>query len=1369
MKRNSLILILLFIFVHAWSQSDTTFCSRVIEKESDEPIPLVGIYVSNDNTTLTNFEGEFCITAQPDDVIRFTCAGRKTLYIKASQLPETIKMEMIASSLSEVTVKGYEGTLLQISKKMEKAFNSKRRKTARYFYRQTQVIGLGQDIVEAFVDAKSAVNLRDLQFVSGRHGSLTREQWSKSNIGYMNLHHVMELGPMTLEAHFWTPLLAPLISKEDFGKNPRVANGKRFDVNSKFFGYDYYQRVYNITITNLDDEDGQHLYRIDLARREDLKTFSPLMTGTLYVDRSSLRVIAFDGKVENLTMEFRRTELESPLTAPVTLNFHIDYRYDHDYPEVADLGMHVELEHFMSRTLVFNVEEQKNVKKSNRKSRAAAGENMLTGIAQAGYDSVFWANNEVIKRTADEQRIAQNTVEREQAVIDSAYAARMALPPLERMVDRLTRFGKAIPQEKVYVQIDNTCYFLGDTIWFSAFTRRTDTGVPSRISRVLYVELFNHDGYLVERKLVEMLEGRGNGFFALPDTLYSGFFELRAYTKWQLNWGQTEHDHVKETESQFFNKAMAYEYFRDYEKLYSRIFPVYDKPTEPGEFVRDMTLRPLRRQFKNEASPPELMLSLFPEGGNFVAGMPCRVAFEAAMEDGEYCEGTLSLLMKNEELRIKDESGEEVTEVRTENRGRGTFTFTPEAGKSYEAVFTTSDGKTARQKIKNAEKECVSLQVNRQGDEWVFDIHTNLDKPLGMTVMHEGVVERFQDLTPSLSGEGASHYLNFSLSQSQLKAGINQVTIFDEEGRVWADRLFFVTKPELTKPTITISGQKDQYAPFERVNLTISSPSRDERGAGIALAIRDAVHQDNTFDSGNIMTEMLLASEIKGFVPQPEWFFEKDDEEHRRGLDLLMMTQGWRRFSWQEMTIPGLWDITYPSEHTQMVTGSVNNYDIDEPVDEDPDFDSFNNDPMKRNDYRTFSEAGGDNVVGDFDAVVDAGKGFATNGRANRARNPRFMKHSNLKREVTVHAEFVPIGGGKGIVGEAMTKQGQFKMDLPRFYGDCVFFLTAADTTKWNKKRSLLKKYNTHSWIQMEDDEYARNHEDAEFYVRLHFPYPHWVKPYTYYQTHSPAYSEGNLDARLLTDGTQLLNEVTIRARRNRLNRIDLHKPVYVIDAYEAGNIAMDAGLITTLHSGNSDGSGKWGLGNTSDIARAVTSYLVSDMDMNRHFDTSLYYDSIKFEAFYPNRYDMTYWVNVTIAPGVSRRYSRLEYIDKIYIYSDYSPRREGDERFSQSNQPSVDVSLHAYPDKSRRVTYRDRRYILHGFAFQEDFYHPDYKRNPPKEGQKDYRRTLYWNPDLKLDKNGRAQVSLYNNSQKTRIQVEANGMTSEGGFLYNK
>ena len=131
--------------------------------------------------------------------------------------------------------------------------------------------------------------------------------------------------------------------------------------------------------------------------------------------------------------------------------------------------------------------------------------------------------------------------------------------------------------------------------------------------------------------------------------------------------------------------------------------------------------------------------------------------------------------------------------------------------------------------------------------------------------------------------------------------------------------------------------------------------------------------------------------------------------------------------------------------------------------------------------------------------------------------------------------------------------------------------------------------------------------------------------------------------------------------------------------------------------------------------------------------------------------------------------YNYLYNLDKVYIYTDYSPRNEGDERFTQANQPTVTVDLRRLPDEGRRVTYRDRRYVLDGFAYQEDFYHPDYRRNPPAEGQKDYRRTLYWNPDLQLDAEGKAHVTLFNNSQTTVVSVEAEGQTKDGTLLYNK
>ena len=134
---------------------------------------------------------------------------------------------------------------------------------------------------------------------------------------------------------------------------------------------------------------------------------------------------------------------------------------------------------------------------------------------------------------------------------------------LDSLVNRLQLFGTVIPQEKVYVHMDNTSYFLGDTIWYAAYAYRTDKQLPSNVSRVLYVELLNQDGFLVERQLVEMRGGRGHGNFVLNDTLYGGFYELRAYTRWQLNWGITEKAHTPYAEEWFYNKTMAKEFYRD--------------------------------------------------------------------------------------------------------------------------------------------------------------------------------------------------------------------------------------------------------------------------------------------------------------------------------------------------------------------------------------------------------------------------------------------------------------------------------------------------------------------------------------------------------------------------------------------------------------------------------------------------------------------------------------------------------------------------------------------------------------------------------------------------------------------------------------
>ena len=486
------------------------------------------------------------------------------------------------------------------------------------------------------------------------------------------------------------------------------------------------------------------------------------------------------------------------------------------------------------------------------------------------------------------------------------------------LVERLAAFGKAIPQEKVYVHMDNTCYFQGDTIWFAAYLRKTSTDTPSDVSGVLYVELLNNDGYLVERKLVEMQGGRGEGFFALNNQIqYSGFYELRAYTRWQLNWGQFEHWYSQAASNWFGDdKEREKLFFRDYEKLYSRVFPVYDQPKEKGDYTREMTMRVMQRTFKDDPDAPTPMLTLFPEGGNLIAGIPNRVAFEAVMSDGEWLEGSLTC-------------SEGKDSAKAISRGRGMFTITPEAGKTYEVTFTTIEGKSVKAKLPKPEEQGVAIQVRQEGDS--VCIETRLaglsTDSLALTIMHEGRVSEFKTLNdPVIQSDGknledpSGRYARLWMTAKSLRCGVNQVTVFDTQGRVYADRLFFVTKQEEMQPTLIISANKEQYAPYEAIELDIKGKATE---TPISLAVRDKAHQDYLFDNADIMTEMLLSSEIRGFVPDPGWFFEENDEEHRTALDLLMMTQGWRRFNWRDMAVKGEWDLTEPDERTPIIKGKI--------------------------------------------------------------------------------------------------------------------------------------------------------------------------------------------------------------------------------------------------------------------------------------------------------------------------------------------------------------------------------------------------------------------------------------------------------------
>ena len=454
-------------------------------------------------------------------------------------------------------------------------------------------------------------------------------------------------------------------------------------------------------------------------------------------------------------------------------------------------------------------------------------------------------------------------------------------------VQALNDFSEALPQEKVYLHFDNTSYYQGDLIWFKCYVVISGDRQLSPWSKTLYVELLNPGGEIVDRRILKIENGQCHGDFTLDHlTFYSGFYEVRAYTKYMLSFGD--------------------------DVIFSRLLPVFDKPKTEGNFEEKNMMRygkwgpagnyPMKRE--RPVIEKKVNLRFFPEGGNLVQGVASRVAFEATDEAGNPIDVTGTVM-----------SGEkqEICRFATLHEWKGVFTYKPGSGAE------TGTGTGTRGKKDMAE-------VEYSGKQYRFDLPPCLPQGVVMEVDNLSnpdsilVTLKKNSITPAemlgvtvlIGGKLQIAYytrieeteFDFTIDKAQLPPGISQIVLFNGTGEILCDRLIFVNLNELLNSElldIKAKTGKPVYKPHEMVDLelSIADHAANPVQTAFSLSVRDGA---NEVECGhNILTELLLMSEIRGYVRNPLYYFEKDDDTHRAALDILLMVQGWRRYSWKQM------------------------------------------------------------------------------------------------------------------------------------------------------------------------------------------------------------------------------------------------------------------------------------------------------------------------------------------------------------------------------------------------------------------------------------------------------------------------------------
>ncbi len=838
------------------------------------------------------------------------------------------------------------------------------------------------------------------------------------------------------------------------------------------------------------------------------------------------------------------------------------------------------------------------------------------------------------------------------------------------------------PQEKVYLHMDNRSYFVGDTIWFKAYVMNASTLHPTQLSGVLYVELLNEKGVEMERKKMRLENGMCHGDFILKEDFRTGYYEIRAYTRYMLNFGNSaseEQDLIYEQMDVSERDRVEYSYRRQQEdkdlipeynhSIFSRVFPVYMPPQQKGDYKRDMEYYPFHtslafpKETQTEFREDNLVLSFYPEGGHIVAGVENVVAFEAVNQWGKKVEV---------EGYIAERKGEKITMFRTCSHGRGTFAITPQRETAYTAhVFYK--GKNYKFKLPQSIESGVSLHLqppvsNEDVNIELRPSNARETELLGVSVQCRGSLLAFDTIT--VNG-GITSFVK--IPWKALRTGVNQFTLFNARGEILADRLFFVLPPK-QQTKLTITNLPDSVNPYEQVTLELQASNSTWSTQSIfSIAVTDADNRDTSFDTRDIRSELLLSSDLKGFIEDADSYFRhENDTLMATDLDLLMLVQGWRRYEWKPVG-----EVEYTPEKGLQLDGYV---------------------------------------------ISDIVK-------EKSIRNPdNYKRIPNLTMKVLMQSPRVSFRDSC-----LVDSSGRFHLNINRY------FIGEVPMTLELSERDTDKQKKWHQWIIPSDMDLRYSYPVIH---RVFSPLPNM---YSYYQIHTP---EDELllssigDSNWAMEGT--IEEVIVKKRFKQKSEIHYENPDMIINYFKEWNHVIDRGCPLMNYNGG-----------TNENNTVLLNYHLGRMRLSQGEEMLRKYDSIY----------------VRQAP---RFYKPYHMPDTIKVYTNLCSREQLNIRELDANTDHRDMLRCVFTYFKRSESPRNAPYMpkngvrdtyYEGYSQVRSFYSPDYSECALPDTA-DYRRTLYWNPDVWTDHRGRTSVSFYNNKRTKKLHVRAEGFTRNGEFI---
>jgi hypothetical protein len=539
--------------------------------------------------------------------------------------------------------------------------------------------------------------------------------------------------------------------------------------------------------------------------------------------------------------------------------------------------------------------------------------------------------------------------------------------PLDSLLARLEKLTTENPQEKVHLHFDKPYYSLGEDMWFKAYVVNAERNFLSTQSKILYVDLMDDRDSVRKTLLLPLVNGMASGDMHLSDSiLTAGKYHIYAYTKWMINFGSdyffkkdipivnalrgsvtgsmqyrassasagrqltTDITYSNDSSRPFAGQPVSYvikakgktiadgkaqtnsdgkisiqALVKDDYKTAGIVITTTIKSLNNQTISQDFVIRPL-------AAVADVQF--FPEGGKLVNNIRTKIGFKALKPNG---------LGESVTGYVADENNEHVAEFKSEHAGMGIFALQPLTGKTYTAVITHEDGSERRYALPKADADGYVLNINHIGKD-SLSVRVAASPAL-INGKEAIIIAQCNGIVQFVAKTKLDKASNVSyISARKIPTGIIQFTLFSPDYVPVAERLIFIDHND--QLSAEIKPNKETYTKRSQVkmDITVTDAYNEPVIGSFSVAVTDQTKVNLAEDNENtILSNLLLTSDIKGYIEQPNYYFNPINTDRQKHLDQLLLTQGWRRFTWAGLQANKYPLIKYKPEQSLSVSGNV--------------------------------------------------------------------------------------------------------------------------------------------------------------------------------------------------------------------------------------------------------------------------------------------------------------------------------------------------------------------------------------------------------------------------------------------------------------